>query len=144
MRKQTFRVNEPAVISEEIEGEIIVLNFENGHYYSLNPSGSAVWTHLCSGAPVEQATAAVAKQFSVDVGSIAPLIEDFAERLESEHLLRREDRDPAAPLDPDGAGGEFSPPAFEKFTDMEQLLLLDPIHEVSESGWPHGPTKSGA
>jgi hypothetical protein len=25
---------------------------------------------------------------------------------------------------------------FEKYTDMESLLLADPIHEVDEQGWP--------
>jgi hypothetical protein len=26
---------------------------------------------------------------------------------------------------------------LEKFTDMHDLLLMDPIHEVSDAGWPH-------
>jgi hypothetical protein len=28
---------------------------------------------------------------------------------------------------------------LQKFTDMQDLLLLDPIHEVDESGWPRVP-----
>jgi hypothetical protein len=31
----------------------------------------------------------------------------------------------------------FEIPALEKYTDMEELLLLDPIHEVDETGWPN-------
>ena len=32
----------------------------------------------------------------------------------------------------------FSPPTLEKYTDMEELLALDPIHEVNEVvGWPN-------
>ena len=34
----------------------------------------------------------------------------------------------------------FQVPVLEKFSDMEELLLLDPIHEVEESGWPHKKT----
>jgi hypothetical protein len=30
----------------------------------------------------------------------------------------------------------FGQPVLEKFTDMADLLLLDPIHEVGEAGWP--------
>ncbi len=30
----------------------------------------------------------------------------------------------------------FCLPIIEKYTDLEELLLLDPIHEVDESGWP--------
>lgn len=30
----------------------------------------------------------------------------------------------------------FTPPVLNKFTDMQELLLLDPIHDVDETGWP--------
>jgi hypothetical protein len=30
--------------------------------------------------------------------------------------------------------------AYERFTDMEELILLDPVHDVSEAGWPNTPT----
>jgi len=31
----------------------------------------------------------------------------------------------------------FVKPILQKYTDMADLLLLDPIHEVGEQGWPH-------
>ena len=31
----------------------------------------------------------------------------------------------------------FEPPVIQRYTDMQDLLLLDPIHEVEESGWPN-------
>ncbi len=37
---------------------------------------------------------------------------------------------------------DFTNPVLEKFTDMADLLLLDPIHEVDESGWPNKPPDS--
>jgi len=36
-------------------------------------------------------------------------------------------------------GGErsaFAPPVLERYTDMQDYFLLDPIHEVSPEGWP--------
>jgi hypothetical protein len=37
-----------------------------------------------------------------------------------------------------GNRSPFESPTFAKFTDMEDLLLLDPVHEVSaDQGWPH-------
>ena len=30
----------------------------------------------------------------------------------------------------------FVPPSLHKYVDMQELLLLDPIHEVDETGWP--------
>ena len=34
--------------------------------------------------------------------------------------------------------GAFSP-NLEKHTDMAELILLDPVHEVDSMGWPHRP-----
>ena len=30
----------------------------------------------------------------------------------------------------------FQPPVLQKFRDMQDLLLMDPIHDVDEAGWP--------
>ena len=30
----------------------------------------------------------------------------------------------------------FEKPVLQKHTDMQELLLLDPIHEIDEKGWP--------
>ena len=30
----------------------------------------------------------------------------------------------------------FEEPKLEKYSDMEDLLLLDPIHDVEDEGWP--------
>jgi hypothetical protein len=30
----------------------------------------------------------------------------------------------------------FVAPTLEKYMDMQALLVLDPIHEVDETGWP--------
>ena len=31
----------------------------------------------------------------------------------------------------------YEPPQLEKYTDMQDLVLLDPVHEVDATGWPH-------
>ena len=30
----------------------------------------------------------------------------------------------------------FEAPSLEKYTDMQDLVLLDPVHEVDQTGWP--------
>ena len=32
--------------------------------------------------------------------------------------------------------GEYQAPSLEKYSDLQDLLLIDPIHEADESGWP--------
>lgn len=141
MQGERYTVNEPSVISEVIDGETIVLNFESGHYYSFNPSASEIWLSLASGHAVGATTERVARRFGVAPDTVRAEVECFVRSLEGESLIRRAaDGAGAAPAAPEAApGGAFAPPAFEKFTDMEELLLLDPIHEVGDSGWPRKP-----
>ena len=37
----------------------------------------------------------------------------------------------------------FVAPQLHKYTDMQELLLLDPIHDVDQEGWP-ATTESNA
>ncbi|HAR48554.1 MAG TPA: hypothetical protein DCR81_00210 [Smithella sp.] len=35
-----------------------------------------------------------------------------------------------------GSKTVFNAPVLNKYTDMQDLLILDPIHEVDATGWP--------
>jgi hypothetical protein len=127
-----------------IDGETIVLNFESGHYYSFNPSASEIWQGVARGAPIAIVAEHVARCFAGDPATIRTEVEAFVRRLEGESLIRPAAADAtaaplAAPADTTAAAAAFASPMFEKFTDMEELLLLDPIHEVSDTGWPRKP-----
>jgi len=36
----------------------------------------------------------------------------------------------------DFESGVFNAPVLEAFKDMQEILLLDPIHDTSQKGWP--------
>jgi hypothetical protein len=63
----------------------------------------------------------------------------FIDQLVAEALV---DAEPAPEAGDDmtaasaAAPQEFVEPLLQKYTDMEEMLLLDPIHEVDEHGWP--------
>ena len=43
----------------------------------------------------------------------------------------------AAPVSSGGPRQPFRPPVLERHSDMQDLLVLDPIHDVGEMGWPN-------
>ena len=54
-----------------------------------------------------------------------------------EQLVRVGESD--APLSVDAyklLSAKYESPQLEQYSDMSELLLLDPIHEVDEQGWP--------
>ena len=46
------------------------------------------------------------------------------------------------PRSPEGTA--FNPPVLSVYSDMEDLLLLDPIHDVDETGWPQPRSNEAA
>lgn len=138
-----FRMNQPAVISEVIDGEAIIVNLDSGAYYSLRDSGCAVWNLLTQGVALPEIVATMSGQYTGSGTAIATAIQELVVQLQEEQLIVPVDRpgSPDAPptptTDQNGNRPLFQPPVLEKFTDMADLLLLDPIHEVEEMGWPH-------
>jgi hypothetical protein len=82
---------------------------------------------------------------------IATAVDSFVGYLCDEKLIVAvaDDAPAATPTQPlptsaDGAKRPYEPPAMESFSDLEDLLLLDPVHEVNtELGWPHQPAPGG-
>jgi Coenzyme PQQ synthesis protein D (PqqD) len=129
----SYRLNSPSVIHETIDDEVVIINLDKGHYYSLDGCGARIWRGLVGGAPA----AAIAAALEGDGTEIDAGIQALAAELESEGLIVATAADPlAAPLD-----GEppiaYEPVELQRYSDMEELLLLDPIHEVDQQGWPH-------
>jgi hypothetical protein len=98
-----------SVVSDTIGKETIVINIYSGAYYALTEAGSSIW-------------AAVAK------GDLVSVNQDALVTLISEGLLDADETPEVSPMD--------SNLLFTKYTDMESLLIGDPIHEVDEQGWP--------
>jgi len=136
----------PDIVSEEIDGEVIVVNLRNGNYYSLSQSATVVWAGIQEHATLEGLQQQLQRRYVGEIGSMGQDLAELIRALETEQLITRRS-DPEAPAVVDGPGangaaaGEreaYRPPAFERFTDMGDLLLLDPVHEAEdERGWPH-------
>jgi len=141
-----FRVNRPNVTSETIDGEVVILNLDRGRYYSLGGCGSRAWSAIESRASVAQIVDDVVAGYDGERGEMESAVLGLLEELRREELIVEvspsDEAAPGARVSVNGNGapavrGPFSAPVLQVYTDMEDLLLLDPIHEVDESGWPH-------
>ena len=137
-----FSIKRPDVVHETIEGETVIVNLENGNYYSLRKSGVDVWNLIESGVTFEEAVAFVRSHYKGDLEIIKKEIRALLIMFQEEDLVQISSEKPSLAKtpkptnDPKEKKAEFVPPLFEKYSDMQQLLLLDPIHEVGEEGWP--------
>jgi len=135
-------VNSPQVISETVGGEAIIVNLASGHYFSLQGTAVEVWDGVERGEGSEAIVHQLEQRYEAtgddDIdASVKKLLDDF---VAAELLVADGNEADCAPLSPSRAGGErarFVPPTFTTFTDMQDIILLDPVHEVDTQGWPH-------
>lgn len=136
MSSSTFRINAPHVINEVMDGEVVIINLATGDYFSLRGSGAFIWSALELGAEDgAMIDALVASGMAPD--DARPAVGALLAQLVAEGLIVPDDTVTRASVSLTPPLGPIDPPALEKFTDMQDLILLDPVHEVDELGWPN-------
>jgi hypothetical protein len=136
-RVETFRIVEPAVLHQSIDGEVIAIDNRTGSYFSMRGVAALCWGALGAGAAPAALAADLARAYALDLAQAEAAVQAFVAELEAAGLIAR-----AAPAGPPPAlalGADrpaWAPPRLDAYTDLQALLLFDPIHEVTEEGWP--------
>ena len=136
----TLRVNAPAVVAEVIDGEAVIMDLASGHYFSTQGVGSDIWRAIEGGASRSDIVRSLVSAYDVEPHVAGSAVTSFVEELVLRKLVIESNGEPphATPVEAAGSGSRlpFTPPVLNSYTDMEELLLLDPIHDVDETGWP--------
>lgn len=138
-----YKLNEPDASAEVFDGEVLVIHLGKGDYHSLRGAAVAMWRTLVAGYETGMSAAWLASHWGRSEAEVQAEVETLAAELVEKQLLR--------PADGAGAAGQMAPawlaelptayeaPKIETYSDMQDLLLIDPIHEVDVEGWPHRP-----
>jgi len=136
----SYRVNSPQVILETFADEVVIVNLESGNYYSIDKVGAEIWALLAGSATVPHIVSHVGQRYLAPEAEIERTLHAWVEQLLAENLLvpvaSADTPEPPA-LAEVSEKLPFEPPVLQKYTDMQELLLLDPIHEVDDTGWPN-------
>ena len=132
-RVKSIAPDSPNLICDDLDGEVIAIDLESGRYYRMTGAARDVWTWVTGGATAAEVAG------GCDDPCAADAVTAFVDRLADLSLIR-----PAAPA-PDGRRGgppgpwELTDLDVEVFSDLEDILGLDPIHEVDpQVGWTLG------
>lgn len=133
---ERYGVNAPFVASQVIDGVGILIDFESGAYFSADGSGALALELLTAGRTLAETAEVLASAYRVDAATTTGPVEAFAAELLEAGLLAARTESPAPA--PDAAVREepFAAPVLQVHRDLEDLLLLDPIHDVDAAGWP--------
>ena len=138
-RMQRYVTN-PQAIHETIDGETIIIDLATGTYFSLLGAAPTIWNALAAGATTAELVTAVEQAYATDDVDVSSDVESFLRMLEGEQLIAAMSDDGAAGFDSTPRAAERLPyvqPKLEKYTDMQDIIMLDPVHEVDSRGWPH-------
>ena len=136
-------VNSVHVVHETIDGETILIHLGKGTYYNLEGTGAEVWAALAAGTDEEDLLAAAAERYDGEPAVVREALSSLVVQLVQEELLVETDApvNGESPRLPTGRV-PFTPPVLGVYTDMQEFMLVDPVHQADESaGWPH--VKSG-
>lgn len=136
-------VNTPSVVSEIIDGELVVMNLATGNYFSSVGVGARIWSGVEKALTREALIAAVVSGFAVEERVAAVGVDRFVAELLTQSLVREaadhELSSSVTSLPAAASRAAYGEPELKVYSDMQDLLMLDPIHDVAEEGWPTRP-----
>ncbi len=139
MDNKTLHPNTPHVVTEDFDNEIIVVNLTNGNYYSLRDTAAVIWKLIRQKPLYHTLLDTISTAYRLTDTALREEITPFVDQLLHDQMIRLEDPNgnaQAALVLPEKTGA-YAAPVLESYSDMQDLLMLDPIHEVDEEkGWP--------
>lgn len=121
---------------EDFSHEIVIINTETGSYYTIG--GSAVYVIRWFFLPIsdDQIIQLIKDTFPNEVSEASA----FVEWLKIQGLIHAVETAEQVEKDQNPTNESnaivFNQWVYSRFDDMSDLIRLDPIHDVSEKGWP--------
>jgi hypothetical protein len=141
-----FIISGPHVVRESFDdNEVVVVNLNSGSYYSLEKVAAEIWNLIEAGAALDEIVSVIGPRYEEGRDEITAAVMRFFHELQQEDLILPFTQDmigKGATRESAQEAGKwttklpFEAPVLQKYTDMQELLVLDPIHEVDDSGWP--------
>lgn len=139
---QVYAIDPKSAAGEVIDGEAVIISHLFGTYYSAQGVGAEVWEFLEQGLSVDEMTQNLAARYDAAADTIKETVESYLSELESHKLIverevRSINNDTQEQFADSTALAPFAAPVLETYSDMQDIFLLDPIHDVDEDqGWP--------
>jgi hypothetical protein len=135
-----YRLRMDNLSIERLDGEIIAIDFSTGKYASFVGPSADIITMLHAGVPRQQWLTLINHEF--DQAPAAAVfnreVETFLATLADNGLIQTTDAVDGHldALPQDYHRTSWSTPVLAIEDDLADLLVIDPIHDVTDDGWP--------
>ena len=107
-----------------MDGELVVINFHSGLYYSSVGVGTTIWQLMEAGHSVGEIAATIARNMQAAPETVAADTAGFIEQLLSAGVIE-EASGPVSNVAVDYSGA-YAAPTLTSFHDLEQSVAIDP------------------
>lgn len=135
---KAYRIIQPKIVYEVLNTEVIAIDFDTGTYYALLHVAKQVWLLIEQQTPLDTIVQVISSYYKQNPSEVLSDVEQLIAQLLENGLIESVDcpvQGPIPQIDSHGFG--YEPPKLVSYMDIQDLLLLDPIHEVVETGWPN-------
>ena len=134
-----WSVDRQNVLSEILDGEAVIIDLATGRYHAAAGVGATVWAGIVSGDTIDAIMSEVERSYTGVPADAADAVRSFIDSLVATGLCRSSDG--AAPAGdrmpaPEGGPWPWAAPVLETHDDLADLMLIDPVHDVTARGWP--------
>ncbi len=132
-----YCMNTPRFAHETLDDETIIIDFDLGTYYSLSGTAHWIWFLIEKKHSVVEVVSQITAHYAGEQEEIEAAVRQFIGQLaQAEIIVKGEPSLSTITSLPLTHRELFATPILEEHTDIQDLLLLDPIHEVGKHGWP--------
>ena len=134
-----YAIDTANVSHERLHDEVIIINLKTGAYYSGSGPSADLWDLLCQGATIAQMASMLASEYSCDEALVLQDIDNCLGFLVECAIIQVDHEACASTSElvlPEIERAGWIAPKFEEYTDMWDLIQLDPVHDVGDAGWP--------
>ena len=130
-------VNPTEVSAKVLDGEAVIINLSTGVYFSSSGAGALAWALLQAGHDRTGIAGEVAARYGEPVERVDADLGPFLDDLQAHALAVPGEADgEPGPVEVDLGDAPYGPPVLEVYTDMSDLLALDPpMPGLSDIPW---------
>jgi hypothetical protein len=125
-----FEIKSPEVVYDEIDGEYVIVDLASGKYFRIQGESGKLFALIISGQALQTKKDSLSSR-------TAELVDSAVRKLVDNSIIREATDQNSAGSSDENASFDLSEFVIEEFTDLQDIIGLDPIHEVDlNQGWP--------
>jgi hypothetical protein len=126
------------IVADDFEDETVLIDVHKGLYFSMRGSAAAIWKSFDEPRSKAQLLEHLRGELGED--SLPSVAQAIDKMVEHELLVSVPPPKNEGTVLRSLAASAFVLPVVDVFTDMAELIAIDPVHEVDEAaGWPVRP-----